>query len=39
MGRAPCRDKAHVKKGPWSPEDDTKLKEYNSTWRRTEQIN
>ncbi|KAK4478670.1 hypothetical protein RD792_014161 [Penstemon davidsonii] len=28
MGRAPCCDKASVKKGPWSPEEDEKLKEY-----------
>lgn len=28
MGRAPCCDKANVKKGPWSPEEDEKLKEY-----------
>jgi len=28
MGRAPCCDKANVKKGPWSPEEDDKLKEY-----------
>nr|AGH20616.1 transcription factor MYBJ7 [Macrotyloma uniflorum] len=28
MGRAPCCDKANVKKGPWSPEEDTKLKDY-----------
>ncbi|KAJ8467868.1 hypothetical protein OPV22_030420 [Ensete ventricosum] len=28
MGRTPCCDKAHVKKGPWSPEEDTKLKEF-----------
>ncbi|KAK3129373.1 hypothetical protein QOZ80_6BG0478550 [Eleusine coracana subsp. coracana] len=28
MGRAPCCDKASVKKGPWSPEEDRKLKEY-----------
>ncbi|KAL5710015.1 hypothetical protein ACHQM5_020630 [Ranunculus cassubicifolius] len=28
MGRAPCCDKANVKKGPWCPEEDTKLKEY-----------
>ncbi|XP_055811575.1 transcription factor MYB36 [Solanum dulcamara] len=28
MGRAPCCDKANVKKGPWSPEEDAKLKEY-----------
>ncbi|CAK9180668.1 unnamed protein product [Ilex paraguariensis] len=28
MGRAPCCDKANVKKGPWSPEEDTKLKAY-----------
>ncbi|XP_028776090.1 transcription factor RAX2-like [Neltuma alba] len=28
MGRAPCCDKANVKKGPWSPEEDAQLKEY-----------
>ncbi|KAJ4970634.1 hypothetical protein NE237_003733 [Protea cynaroides] len=28
MGRAPCCDKANVKKGPWSPEEDNKLKEF-----------
>ncbi|KAJ3685433.1 hypothetical protein LUZ61_014597 [Rhynchospora tenuis] len=28
MGRAPCCDKANVKKGPWSPEEDAKLKTY-----------
>ncbi|KAM0005858.1 putative transcription factor MYB-HB-like family [Helianthus debilis subsp. tardiflorus] len=28
MGRAPCCDKANVKKGPWSPEEDAKLKNY-----------
>ncbi|KAL3623351.1 hypothetical protein CASFOL_032167 [Castilleja foliolosa] len=28
MGRAPCCDKAKVKKGPWSPDEDAKLKEY-----------
>ncbi|KAG6402592.1 hypothetical protein SASPL_134789 [Salvia splendens] len=28
MGRAPCCDKANVKKGPWSPEEDAKLKSY-----------
>ncbi|KAI3827598.1 hypothetical protein L1987_01676 [Smallanthus sonchifolius] len=28
MGRAPCCDKANVKKGPWSPEEDDKLKGY-----------
>ncbi|CAN1777089.1 Transcription factor MYB36 [Linum perenne] len=28
MGRAPCSDKANVKKGPWSPEEDAKLKSY-----------
>ncbi|KAL4022254.1 hypothetical protein IC575_015981 [Cucumis melo] len=28
MGRAPCCDKANVKKGPWSPEEDMKLKSY-----------
>ncbi|KAL2509302.1 transcription factor MYB [Forsythia ovata] len=28
MGRTPCCDKANVKKGQWSPEEDAKLKEY-----------
>ncbi|KAL8488826.1 hypothetical protein ACS0TY_024941 [Phlomoides rotata] len=28
MGRAPCCDKANVKKGPWSTEEDAKLKTY-----------
>ncbi|GLJ43291.1 hypothetical protein SUGI_0898980 [Cryptomeria japonica] len=28
MGRAPCCDKDNVKKGPWSPEEDSKLKAY-----------
>ncbi|PIN20801.1 Transcription factor, Myb superfamily [Handroanthus impetiginosus] len=28
MGRAPCCDKASVKRGPWSPEEDAKLKEF-----------
>ncbi|PIA28603.1 hypothetical protein AQUCO_06800041v1 [Aquilegia coerulea] len=28
MGRAPCCDKANVKKGPWAPEEDAKLKAY-----------
>ncbi|XP_031385440.1 transcription factor MYB36-like [Punica granatum] len=28
MGRAPCCDKANVKRGPWSPEEDAKLKVY-----------
>ncbi|KMZ67847.1 myb domain protein 15 [Zostera marina] len=28
MGRAPCCDKASVKKGPWSPEEDAKLRFY-----------
>lgn len=28
MGRAPCCDKANVKKGPWSPEEDAALKTY-----------
>jgi hypothetical protein len=28
MGRAPCCDKTNVKKGPWSPEEDAKLKAY-----------
>ena len=28
MGRTPCCDKANVKRGPWSPEEDAKLKHY-----------
>ncbi|KAJ6698741.1 MYB DNA-BINDING DOMAIN SUPERFAMILY PROTEIN-RELATED [Salix purpurea] len=28
MGRAPCCDKNSVKRGPWSPEEDAKLKAY-----------
>lgn len=28
MGRAPCCDKANVKRGPWSPEEDIALKNY-----------
>nr|XP_043622852.1 transcription factor MYB36-like [Erigeron canadensis] len=28
MGRAPCCDKTIVKKGPWSAEEDAKLKDY-----------
>ncbi|XP_047331868.1 transcription factor MYB36-like [Impatiens glandulifera] len=28
MGRAPCCDKTNVKRGPWSPEEDSKLKSY-----------
>ncbi|XP_077233490.1 uncharacterized protein LOC143875768 [Tasmannia lanceolata] len=28
MGRAPCCDKANVKKGPWSPEEDATLRAY-----------
>ncbi|KAJ4959300.1 hypothetical protein NE237_026411 [Protea cynaroides] len=28
MGRAPCCDKTNVKRGPWSPEEDSKLKAY-----------
>ncbi|KAF8389338.1 hypothetical protein HHK36_026032 [Tetracentron sinense] len=28
MGRAPCCDKENVKRGPWSPEEDSKLKAY-----------
>ncbi|KAL5975559.1 hypothetical protein ACLOJK_019883 [Asimina triloba] len=28
MGRAPCCDRANVKRGPWSPEEDTTLKNY-----------
>ncbi|XP_020215941.1 transcription factor MYB87 [Cajanus cajan] len=28
MGRAPCCDKANVKRGPWSPQEDETLKNY-----------
>ncbi|CAI9778972.1 unnamed protein product [Fraxinus pennsylvanica] len=28
MGRTPCCDRANVKKGQWTPEEDSKLKEY-----------
>ncbi|KAK1409947.1 hypothetical protein QVD17_36478 [Tagetes erecta] len=28
MGRAPCCDKENVKRGPWSPEEDAKLKTF-----------
>lgn len=28
MGRAPCCDKASVKRGPWSPEEDEQLRAY-----------
>ncbi|KAH0453422.1 hypothetical protein IEQ34_017746 [Dendrobium chrysotoxum] len=28
MGRAPCCDKANVKRGPWSPEEDAALRSY-----------
>ncbi|KAH0896207.1 hypothetical protein HID58_045775 [Brassica napus] len=28
MGRAPCCDKTKVKRGPWSPEEDSKLRGY-----------
>ncbi|KAJ6406444.1 hypothetical protein OIU84_010043 [Salix udensis] len=31
MGRAPCCDKANVKRGPWSPEEDATLKSYLET--------
>ncbi|KAK6249015.1 hypothetical protein QUC31_020580 [Theobroma cacao] len=31
MGRAPCCDKANVKRGPWSPEEDATLKSYIET--------
>ncbi|KAG6473298.1 transcription factor MYB36-like [Zingiber officinale] len=31
MGRAPCCDKANVKKGPWSAEEDAKLRAYIET--------
>lgn len=32
MGRAPCCDKANVKRGPWSPEEDAALKTYLETY-------
>ncbi|KAL8149493.1 transcription factor MYB36-like [Apium graveolens] len=32
MGRAPCCDKENVKRGPWSPEEDAKLKSYIETF-------
>ncbi|GMI97775.1 hypothetical protein HRI_003446800 [Hibiscus trionum] len=28
MGRAPCCDKANVKRGPWSPDEDNALRNY-----------
>ncbi|KAF3531054.1 hypothetical protein DY000_02044078 [Brassica cretica] len=28
MGRSPCCDKAGLKKGPWTPEEDQKLLAY-----------
>ncbi|KAK3151335.1 hypothetical protein QOZ80_3AG0244560 [Eleusine coracana subsp. coracana] len=31
MGRPPCCDKANVKKGPWTPEEDAKLLAFTST--------
>ena len=31
MGRAPCCDKANVKRGPWSPEEDATLRNYVHT--------
>ncbi|KAF5726177.1 putative Myb domain protein 84 [Tripterygium wilfordii] len=31
MGRAPCCDKANVKRGPWSPDEDATLKRYVET--------
>ncbi|KAL4318699.1 hypothetical protein GQ457_18G002330 [Hibiscus cannabinus] len=31
MGRAPCCDKAAVKRGPWSPEEDAALKSFVQT--------
>ncbi|GKV28056.1 hypothetical protein SLEP1_g37155 [Rubroshorea leprosula] len=32
MGKAPCCDKANVKKGPWSPEEDNTLRSYLETY-------
>ncbi|KAJ3672613.1 hypothetical protein LUZ60_007334 [Juncus effusus] len=39
MGRAPCCDEIGVKKGPWTPEEDTLLVDYiqkngHGSWRR-----
>ncbi|KAF1883153.1 hypothetical protein Lal_00003336 [Lupinus albus] len=31
MGRAPCCDKANVKRGPWSPQEDATLRSYIET--------
>ncbi|GKV11584.1 hypothetical protein SLEP1_g22831 [Rubroshorea leprosula] len=31
MGRAPCCDKANIKRGPWSPEEDATFKCYVET--------
>lgn len=28
MGRPPCCDKANVKRGPWTPEEDAKILAY-----------
>lgn len=28
MGRSPCCDKSKVKRGPWSPEEDTILRNH-----------
>ncbi|THU73192.1 hypothetical protein C4D60_Mb04t20220 [Musa balbisiana] len=38
MGRSPCCDEIHVKKGPWTPEEDKKLVDYiqlhgHRSWR------
>lgn len=38
MGRSPCCDESHVKKGPWTPEEDKKLVDYiqlhgHRSWR------
>lgn len=38
MGRSPCCDKAGLKKGPWTPEEDQKLLAYieehgHGSWR------
>ncbi|KAG5225480.1 transcription factor RAX [Salix suchowensis] len=35
MGRAPCCDKANVKRGAWSPAEDATLKSYLETHRAT----
>uniref|UniRef100_A0ACD5VWC9 Uncharacterized protein n=1 Tax=Avena sativa TaxID=4498 RepID=A0ACD5VWC9_AVESA len=35
MGRAPCCDRAAVKRGPWSPEEDDALRDYMQRYGNT----